>query len=87
MTERGKAEDCCHGRRNGHGYGTERFRLRNANFKATYGSQPITRMGLNPKAAQAIKMDALSGQSGHMPDYRALTGVPVKLLLARVVRK
>jgi hypothetical protein len=65
------------------GYQTEQYVCEMPNFKATYwvaASYPDGASIL--RQLQAIKMDALSGQSGQMPDYRDLTGVPVKTVIS-----
>ena len=65
------------------GYETEQYVCEMPNFKATYWVATNYPDGASIlKQLQAIKMDALSGQSGHMPDYRDLTGVPVKTVIS-----
>ena len=65
------------------GYQTEQYTCDAPHFKATYwiatnypGGAAIL------KQLQAIKMDALSGPSGHMPDYRDFPGVPVRTVVS-----
>jgi len=65
------------------GYQTEQYVCDMPNFKATYWIAANYPDGSSIlKQLQAIKMDALSGQGGHMPDYRDLTGVPVKTVIS-----
>jgi hypothetical protein len=65
------------------GYQTEQYVCDMSNFKATYWIAAAYPDGASIlKQLQAIKMDALSGQGGHMPDYRDLTGVPVKTVIS-----
>jgi hypothetical protein len=65
------------------GYQTEQYTCDTPNFKATYwiaANYPEGNAIL--KQLQAIKMDALSGPNGHMPDYRDFPGLPVKTVLS-----
>ncbi len=65
------------------GYQTEQYVCDTPNFKATYWIAANYPDGATIlKQLQAIKMDALNGQGGHMPDYRDLTGVPVKTVIS-----
>jgi uncharacterized protein DUF4412 len=65
------------------GYQTEQYTCDTPNFKATYWiatNYPDGEAIL--KQLQAIKMDALNGPNGHMPDYRDFPGLPLKTVLS-----